>query len=181
VGKLPVVLKEWCGVLSLFGSWTEGSWGECMSVGVWGIPREDVEDVAESRSLNVKYLRLCLFSYGYTHSRNRSAQDMSPSKSLFCLGSCDRRDDIEEGPPRSWRKVDPVRLVCARPLFMIAGDGGEFEKTFESRHPCSSYMLRRLATEGSERRPRSWFWSLGVAGVGFDVGMLLEWFSCGRC
>lgn len=53
-----MVLNE-CVVLSLLGSWIEGSWGKSVSVGVWGTTREDVEDVAESRSLNIIYLRKC--------------------------------------------------------------------------------------------------------------------------
>lgn len=90
-----------------------------------------------------------------TYRRYRSAQEISPSRVL--TSTCALELTLA-GSPRSSRKVDPLLRFCSRPS--LGDDGGEFENALDGKRPCSSYMSRRLATEGSERSRSSWLLSL---------------------
>ena len=53
---------------------------------------------------------------------------------------------------------------------------GLFEKTLLSSSPCESYMFNKLTTEGSCRKRKRRFWSLGViVGCLFDEPMGSSW------
>jgi hypothetical protein len=68
----------------------------------------------------------------------------------------------------SCRRVDFLRRCCGRPTAQTCSSScwssftGLFEKALLSSRPCESYIFNRLATEGSCRKRKRRFWSLGV-------------------